>query len=394
MRKKIAEYLHSEEKNMFKLLEALVLQPSSSRSKKGVDAVGALVVESLQSSGMSLEIDRQSEVGDHLLFRSSACHKSQPSILLFGHMDTVFPIDSPFNWYKDDGEKIFGPGVIDMKGGLVCAVYAIKALAFCGLLEKIPITFLCNSDEEIGSSTSYELINAEAKKSLLALGFECGGLQGEVVTGRKGRLGYKLVVTGKAGHAAFAGADKASAILEMANKIIALEKLNDLDRKIVVNIGTVQGGIGPNTVADRAEAEIDTRFLSVADASDTSERIVRIVTQCSVLGTKTELIKTGERLPMEQTPQNSALFKIIQNEAQLLAIPCLEEMRSGVSDANTIAQNSIPVVDGLGPIGDCDHSDREYMVRASLPARVRLAACSIVSCWGTISDFDKAGESS
>lgn len=381
MREKISNFLAEEERRLFKLLEAMVLQPSSSRCKKGVDAVGAILIESLRSSGMLLEIAPESEVGDHLIFRSPACRDGRPSILLFGHMDTVFPVDSPFNWYKEIGEKVFGPGVIDMKGGLVCAVFAIKALASCGLLDEIPITFLCNSDEEIGSPTSFAVITAEAKKARLALGFECGGLHGEVVTGRKGKLGYRLIVSGKAGHAAFAGNNKASAILELAHKIIALEQLNDQDRKIVVNVGVISGGIGPNTVADRAVAEIDSRFFGLRDAVDTAEKIARISSQCTIPGTKAELVKTGDRLPMEQNSRNSGLFRLIFDEAQLLGLPCVEEMRSGVSDANTIFQAGIPLVDGLGPIGDCDHSDREYMLRESLPARTRLAAYSILRCW-------------
>ncbi len=366
---------------MFRLLENLVLQPSSSRYKKGVDEIGTILLESLRSSGMSHEVVAESEVGNHLIFRSPACRDGRSSILLFGHMDTVFPVDSPFNWYKEVGKKVFGPGVIDMKGGLVCAVYAIKALASCGLLQEIPITFLCNSDEEIGSPTSSSVFAAEAKKALSAFGFECGGLQGEVATGRKGKAGYKLIVSGKAGHAAFAGKDKASAILELAHKIIALEKLNDQDRKIVVNVGVIWGGIGPNTVADYAEAEIDCRFLSGSDAAEIAEKITRISLQCLISGTNAELLKTSERFPMEQNSGNSRLFRIIHDEAQLLGLPCIEELRSGVSDANTIAQAGIPLVDGMGPIGDCDHSDREYMIRESLPTRARLAAGSILASW-------------
>ena len=381
MREKIGEFVAQEEQGMFKLLEALVLQPSFSRCKKAVDAVGAILAKSLQDSGMHLEVVPQSEAGDHLIFRSPACRNHRSSILLFGHMDTVFPIDSSFNWYKEIGEKIFGPGVIDMKGGLVCAGYAIKALGSCGLLNEIPITFLCNSDEEIGSPTSTTLFTAEAQKALLSLGFECGGLQGQVATGRKGRLGYKLIVSGKAGHAAFAGKDKASAILELAHKIIALEKLNNQDRKVAVNIGVITGGIGPNTVAENAVAEIDSRFLCRSDAVDTAGRIAQICAQSTIAGTNAKLLETGGRLPMEQSARNSALFQVILNEAQILGLPCVEEMRSGVSDANTIAQAGIPLVDGLGPIGDGDHSDREYMIRASLPARTRLAAYSILGCW-------------
>ena len=381
MRTKIADFLHNQEKQMFRLLEALILQRSPSRYKEGVDAVGVLLQEALQGSGMAVENSRQTAFCDHLLFRSPAWDGNRLGILLFGHTDTVFPLDSPFNWYKDDGQRVCGPGVIDMKGGLVCALYAIKALAACGLLNTIPLTLLCNSDEEIGSPSSSSLFATEAGNSLLALGFECGGLRGEVATGRKGRSGYKLTVSGKAGHAAFAGADKASAILELAHKIVAIERLNDHDRQIVVNVGTVHGGIGANTVAETALADIDTRFLTLADAEETAERIARIAGVSTVAGTKAQIVKTGERLPMEQTEGNSRLFHLIADEARRLAIPCIAELRSGVSDANTIAQAKIPVVDGMGPCGDCDHSDREYMLRHSLSTRALLAACSILAGW-------------
>ena len=211
-----------------------------------------------------------------------------------------------------------GPGVIDMKGGLVAAVYAIKALAACDLLADIPLTLLCNSDEEIGSPSSTALFQAEARRSVAALGFECGGLGGEVVTGRKGRSGYRLIVTGRAGHAASAGADKASAILELAHKTIALEGLNDSRRGIVVNVGLIQGGIGPNTVSDHAAAEIDTRFLTRTDAEETAARLAEIASRSTVAGTTAALQYVGGRPPMEQNDRNSGLFQVIRAEAERL----------------------------------------------------------------------------
>lgn len=379
MRERIDQFCRREEGGMFRLLRDLVLQPSPSRCKPGVDAVGARLAAGLQTSGMVLETFRQSEFGDHLLFRTPAAAGGRPAILLFGHMDTVFPLDSPFNWYKDQDGTVSGPGVIDMKGGLVAAIYALKALAACELLADIPLTLLCNADEEIGSPSSTAIFQAEAGRSLAALGFECGGLNGEVVTGRKGRSGYRLIVTGRAGHAASAGADKASAILELAHKTIALEGLNDSRRGIVVNVGLIQGGIGPNTVSDHAAAEIDTRFLTRTDAAETAAHLAEITSRSTVAGTTAALEYVGGRPPMEQNDRNSGLFRIIRAEAERLGQPCMEELRSGVSDANTIAQCDIPVVDGMGPIGAGDHSDREYMLRHSLPDRVRLAACSILT---------------
>ncbi len=381
MSEKMLSYLDEHEKDQFRLLRELVLQPSFSYYKEGVDKVGELIRLQLENCGMKLEVVQEKEVGNQLIFRSAACSSEKRSILLAGHMDTVFPVDSTFNWYKEDNGKIFGPGVIDMKGGLVTAVFAIRAMAHCGLLDAIPLTFICNSDEEIGSPRSRKVIRSEAENCLLGMVFECGGLNGEVVTGRKGKAGYRMDVTGRAGHAAFAGADKASAILELAHKTIALEELNDDSKGIVVNVGVVQGGVGVNSVAETAGAEIDTRYLHEADARETAERIRLIAEKCSVVGTTSILKETSSRLPMERKRGNIKLFKLVEEQAELLDIQVREEFRGGVSDANTIAETSVPVIDGMGPIGDCDHSDREYMIKESLPARTKLAALSLVACW-------------
>lgn len=381
IRKSLIRFIDKHENEQFRLLEQLVLQQSYSRFKAGVDAVGNRIAASLQKNGMVLEVVREAEVGNQLLFRSPAYRVERPGLLLIGHMDTVYPVDSLFDWYRDDGSKVFGPGVADMKGGLVAAVYAIKALAACHLLEKIPLTFICNSDEEIGSPASEPMIRTEAARSLLGLGFECGGLDNDIVTGRKGKSGYLLVVRGQAGHAAFAEKDKASSILELAHKIIALERLNDPRRQVTVNVGMIKGGIGPNTVADKAIADIDIRFVKIDDARKIDEEVARIAGECFVPGTQADLHKTPPRLPMAQAPGNKSLYKLICREAEMLGMQCCEEFRSGVSDVNTIAEAGIPVVDGMGPIGGCDHSEKEYMIKESLPLRTKLAACSIVSSW-------------
>jgi glutamate carboxypeptidase len=385
IKKSLISFIDKHEKEQFRLLEQLVLQQSFSRFKAGVDAVGNRIAASLHETGMVLDVVRETEVGNQLLFRSPAYRIERPGLLLIGHMDTVYPVDSVFDWYRDDGSKVFGPGVIDMKGGLVTAIYALKALADCRLLEKIPLAFICNSDEEIGSPASEPLIRTEAARSLLGFGFECGGLHNDIVTGRKGKTSYLLVVKGQAGHAAFAETDKASAILELAHKIIALEHLNDHHRQITVNVGVIKGGIGPNTVADSAIADIDIRFVKIDDAEKIDIEIERIARECFVPGTWAELHRTPSRRPMVQAPGNKKLFQLICREAEMLGMSCCEEFRSGVSDVNTIAEAGIPVVDGMGPIGSCDHSDREYMIRESLLARTKLAALSVVSSWNCFS---------
>jgi glutamate carboxypeptidase len=380
MKERIISYLDEHEEDQFHLLRELVLQSSFSYYKEGIDRVGELVRRQLESCGMEVEVVREKEAGDQLIFRSAPCRREEKSILLVGHMDTVFPVDSPFNWYREDGGKVSGPGIIDMKGGLVVAVFAIRALAHCGLLDTLPVTLICNSDEEIGSPFSSRIIRREAAKCFLAMVFECGGLQGEIVTGRKGKAGYHLEVTGRAGHAAFAGRDKASAILELAHKTIAIEDLNDDAKGIVVNVGVIEGGVGVNSVAETAGVGIDTRYLYQEDAVETAEKIRKIAGESTIPGTSAILRETSSRMPMERSGRNMNLFHLVEEQAEFLGIQVREELRSGVSDANTIAENPVPVIDGMGPVGDCDHSDREYMIKESLPVRTKLAALSLIAC--------------
>ncbi len=382
MRKKLLTYLEKSATDQFRLLEELILQESHTLDKEGVDKVGAIITKSLSLEDLELDVVPVSERGNHLVFRSKGCRKGVKPILLAGHMDTVFPKGSSFNFYREDESKAYGPGIIDMKGGLVTAIFALKALGIAGLLAHIPLTFICNSDEEMGSLFSRDLIATEAKKSLCGLVFECGGLDGEIVTGRKGKVGYRIEVEGRAGHAAFtSGKPKASAVLELAHKTIQLEALNDADRQIVVNVGHVEGGSGANVVAEHANADIDTRFLTRSDSDDTLRRIQDIVTRATIAETKGHMEIISQRPPMEQSLGNRRLFSIFKKEANSLPLPLKEELRSGVSDANSIAACDIPVLDGLGPIGDLDHSDKEYMVKDSLKTRCQLTALSIYAIW-------------
>ncbi len=372
MQKRVEKYLAHHEKEMFSLLEDLVLIQSGTSNKAGVDLVGERICRALDDVDLDFERIRNRDLGDHFLFSTPVCKEGDKKILMTGHMDTVFPQDTAFNWYQDDSGKISGPGVIDMKGGLVTMIYAVKALAESGLMEKIPLTLFFNSDEEIGSPSSIPYLKREAEKSSCALIFECGGMNGEIVTGRRGKCGYRIDITGRAGHAAFAGTNKPSAILELSHQIQRLEALNDPDRGIVVNVGQVQGGIGPNTIAERASALVDTRYSSEEKGKLLAGEINKIISTPVVSGTNITLSVTNTRPVMKQERGNQKLFTIYYNLAASLGVTVREESRHGVSDANTLAGEGIPVLDGLGPIGEHDHSDREYMIKQTLPERTRI----------------------
>ncbi len=366
---------------MFDLLEKMVRIQSGTYNKSGVDEMGRLIMSTFQPHAVSCQVIEQDTLGNHLVVTSFCEERFDKQILLSGHMDTVFPEDTDFNWYKEESTHCFGPGVIDMKGGLVAGIFALKALDNETLLTKIPVTFFFNSDEEIGSPSSKEHLQKEARNSALAFVLETGGRNGEIVTGRKGNLSLELEIKGIAGHAAFAGKDKASAIVELAHKIIALESLNELGRGISVNVGKVHGGIGPNTVPEHALARIDFRFTGTSDKAALEKNISEIIQKPNIPKTSSHFAILSSRPPMPASQHNKKLFKAVQETAASIGLSVSEEFRAGVSDANLIAGEHTPVIDGLGPIGAMDHSEDEYMIKASLLQRSILLACSIIDCW-------------
>ncbi len=369
----ISTYIGTHKQDLYTLMETLVLIQSYSRNKAGVDRVCRHIAGIMDRMGFSCEVVQQHDLGNHLIARSPAAARDpKGQTLITGHMDTVFPEDSTFNWYKEDETNCYGPGVADMKGGLVVGIYALQALVDTGHLNDLPITFIFNSDEEIGSPSSRELIAREAKHARLAYVLEAGGIPNDIVTGRKGNFSISLNVNGKAGHAAFAGKDKASAILELAHKTLAIEALNQPEIGISANVGTITGGIGPNTVPDQAEARVDFRFLSPGDAADLQQRLDEIVNTPTVQGTSTSMQQVSGRPPMPQTAGNMEVFNKIKQLAHELGTPVQPELRQGVSDANIIAAQGIQVIDGLGPVGGKDHSEDEYILKESLWERTVL----------------------
>jgi glutamate carboxypeptidase len=383
--KEIISYLESQESNMFTLLEELVRIQSGTYNKKGIDRVANHIAKTFTGMQVIPEIIKEKPLGNHLIVRSLACSFSDTQVLFVGHMDTVFPADTDFNWYKEDENKSYGPGVADMKGGLVTGIFALRALDQMGLLEKIPITFLLNSDEEIGSRSSLDYIQKEANQSAFAFVLEAGGLGNKIVTGRKGNLSIELQVVGEAGHAAFAPKNKASAILEMAHKIIDLEALNDFDKGITINVGKVEGGIGSNTIPELSNALIDFRYIELEDLSYLEKKVSDISKKQVVQGTECRVDFLSGRPPMQQSNGNRMLFKQFEKIAASLGYTLQEEFRFGVSDANFIADMNVPVLDGLGPIGTKDHSRDEYIIKESLLQRTILLACGLLACWDAYS---------
>lgn len=379
--------MHTEtQAAMLALLERVVRINSHTPNKAGSDAVGRIFEAELQALGFEVERVPHTDVGDTLVARSPAAAAPRAGqLLLCGHMDTVFPQSLGFDCFErfeqQGQDAVRGPGVIDMKGGLVVALFAIQALRDSGCLEGLPLCFVLNADEEIGSPRSHAPILAEVRRSACALVFECAGHGGEVVTARKGKRGLRLTCQGRAGHVGQAGAAKPSAILELAHKIVALEACNAPKRGVSVNVGRIEGGTGGNTVPELAEAHVDCRFVTEADGAALAAACNKIVEQSMVFGVRCRLEELGGRPPMETGEGTRELFELVRTAGQELGLVLLEERRGGVSDANDIAAAGVPVLDGLGPVGDRDHSTEEYVLVESLFARTGLAAAAMAKAW-------------
>ncbi len=377
----IPDFVSSHEGQMFSLLRDMVLIQSGSRNKEGVDRVVRLISSFFKNTPLNVREVIQQEYGNHLIVSTSAADECERHILITGHTDTVFPPDTSFNWYREDEEKAYGPGVIDMKGGLVAGMFALKALISAGLDKTIPVRFLFNSDEEIGSPSSRNIIEELADRSIFGFVLECGSLDGSIVTGRKGKIGIRLTAEGGAGHAAFAGKVKPSAILGLAHKIIEVEALNDVKQGISFNVGKFEGGTAPNVVAKHALADVDVRYMIPEQREQVIRSIGKIADKKDVPGVESRFEIVSERPPMPQTEGNRRLYRLVRQVGKSLGLDIGDEFRSGVSDANLIAGRGIAVVDGLGPVGDFDHSEEEYMIKKSLPERCALLALSLIECW-------------
>lgn len=371
------DYLHSKKQEMINLLETIVNTDSNSYDKEGVDQVGALLKEKFEEIGMYVKVHRQIKQGNHL--EITADRESQPKILIVSHMDTVFPKgEAEKRPFSIIGDKAYGPGVNDEKASHVQLLYAMKALKESGSTAINNVHIIFNSDEEIGSISSKALIEEAATGKDYSLIVECGRPNDGVVTERKGVGHFAMKVQGKSAHAGVEPEIGISAIEELAYKVIRLQKLNDYDQGLTVNVGLIKGGTSVNTVSPHAEAEIDVRVKNKDQAMNITKSINKIATEETVQGTRTELTGSVGRPPMERTDESEKLFHAVQEAGKELGFDIHEVSTGGGSDAAFTASKGIPTIDGMGPIGEFSHSETaEYTDLNSLVDRTVLLAKTI-----------------
>ncbi len=360
------------------LLKRIVLIESPSTEKAAVDHLVSLVADEIVALKAELSIERQSQVGDQLVARWNTA-SGQPGILLLCHLDTVFATGTLARQSLRvvDG-KLYGPGVLDMKAGIVLALTAIRVLQEANAMPARPITALFTTDEEIGSDYSRPLIEELAKQSNLVLCLEPALADGALKTSRKGTGEIEIITRGKAAHA---GADHErgrNAIEELAYHILSAQRLTNYVSGTTVNVGIIRGGTRTNVVPDEAHAWTDFR-LAVPEEVD---RLLQwaAALQPVIPGAQVEARVTVNRPPMPRDDLMAVTFQKAQQIASQIGLTIAEGSTGGASDANYVAPLGVPVLDGLGALGNGAHSEREYVEIASLPERAALLA-ALLSEW-------------
>lgn len=358
------------------LIEDLVLIESPTTSKSGLDELGRFVSAEMEARGARVRTDEQTKAGNHQI---GAWGEGGGGLLLLAHLDTVHPLGSldhmPFEKREN---RLFGPGVQDMKASIAMALTAIEILGQNKKLGKNNVTLLCTSDEETGSRTSKSLIEQMALEHELVICLEPALPGGDLKTWRKGTLAFRVEAIGKAAHAGSNIKDGVNAILEMTRQIPGIIALADENAETTINAGVIQGGTRSNVVPDLCWLKVDVR----AKTKGEGDRIEAAMLALEPILDGAEIrVKGGwNRPPMERNEQMLKTFKRAQGIANDLGVSVSEGGTGGGSDANFVAALGVPVLDGLGAIGTGAHTKHEQIEIASLAERTALMA-ALISEW-------------
>ncbi|CAM3698753.1 Carboxypeptidase G2 precursor [Vibrio aerogenes CECT 7868] len=367
----VSGWLRDHEPAMKHLLETLVNIDSFSHDPDGVSQVRDCLAGVLEQAGIQVRrLDEQNtcallaEVGEN----SARCY------FLTGHMDTVFTkgtvAERP---YREEDGMAYGPGVADMKAGLVMNTFLM--MVFHRLHQQHPLPFtlkmMATGDEEIGSPNGQHLIREYLQGADAVFNAEPGRVSGNVVSARKGGGSYRIDVTGRAAHAGVNHADGASAIEALARMIQSVHQLTDYQAGITTNVGLISGGTTPNTVAQQASAMVDVRFKTAELGEALAQKLEQCVVQHGVPGVLGALTKVAGFLPFEARMSES-LLRLYRTQAQQIGVEVDGEFTGGCSDAGWTASMGIPTLCGTGPVGGHAHTDREYCDLTTLVERALI----------------------
>ena len=372
MEEKILSYLKEHEDEIFADLKMLVAAEASSADIQELAACRQVLTGLIRERVGSEAVVYEAE-GGHNPIRFEY-GQGEEQVLLIGHYDTVCTIGS-MDYYIEDG-RLHGPGVLDMKSGLVSAIWSMKAYKDLGIDPGKKLVMVINADEEIRSPESSDIICGLAKGCKAALVCEPAVSNGDLKTGRKGSMGFNVTIHGKASHAGLNPKAGINAVEEMAREIQYIHSLTDYEVGTTLNVGICSGGTKANVVPDLARMVVDCRYMKMSEG----ERIKKLIEELppSVPGTTRE-VETDEGMPpMEQTPGNLGLFELAAESGKKLGLTFSHQFVGGGSDGNKVSAMGIPTLDGLGAVGDGAHAVNEHLIIDQYIPRIALLASLII----------------
>ena len=370
------DWLASRRGEMEALLEAIVNIDSPSADPAGTNAVAEVLAEFLRRPGIAVERIPVAGAGDVL--KATVAGGSGAPVILMGHRDTVFPNGTAAKRpFTRRGDVATGPGVADMKSGVVSGCFVLAALAAAGGAP-FPVTAIFTADEEVGSTASHAEIERTAKGARAVLNLEPGRASGNVVKARKGGAAVEIEIAGKAAHSGSAPQNGRSAIEALARKIVRLHALTDYETGITANVGVIAGGTVRNMVAPWAKAELDLRFVESAQWPDLLARVEAILAADDVPGTTATWSVGAIFRPLEEKMSCDLLARY-RTAAASLGFAVDGEFSGGCADSGFTASLGIPSLCGLGPVGDHSHTEREYSRLDTLVPRAQAVALTLLS---------------
>lgn len=370
----VEDYTQQRLSRYIEELSELCAIDSNSYYKPGLDEVALYLAKRMRGIGMNVTIIEHPDYGNDLL--GVVRGRGKGNVLLLGHMDTVYPVGTAASRpVRVEGNTILGPGVSDMKGCVLSALYAIEALIAKDYDQFGEIRFLCVSDEEILQRHSIDLIRETSENCQEVLVLEAARANGDIVSARKGNAGYTLSVRGRSAHAGVEPEKGRNAIVELAYQTLQLQSLQGWREGITINPGRFLGGTALNVVPDYAEVQLDMRFIYQQDRIATEQRWHEMLQRHKVPGAEVSLKTWPDcREPMVCSAESLQLATQAQNLSQLLGFSVNHVLTGGTSDASYTSSYGIPTLDGLGPIGGLDHSPDEYLLAESVAPRTALLA--------------------
>jgi glutamate carboxypeptidase len=374
----LLQFCQEHQAEMLETLKRMVGIESPSDNKAAVDRLGQFLAQEFERIGGKVTVDPQTKYGNHLKAEFSGSSSGKP-VMLLGHFDTVWPLGTLAGMpFRMDAGRAYGPGVYDMKAGIVMMLFAVRAIQAVAKSAgkdtgRRPVIVLLDTDEEVGSATGRPLVEATARACEAVLVMEpAQGPLGHLKTSRKGVGAYTLRVHGQASHAGVDFEKGHSAIVELARQILEVAKFTNLSRGTTVNPGVIQGGTRSNVVAAEAWVVVDVRIAHAADAAELEQQFAALRPfdpHCTL-----EVSGGLNRPPMERSEGTARMFRVAQQLAQTIGMALDESSTGGGSDGNFTAAMGIPTLDGLGAVGEGAHAVQESIVIEELPRRAALLA--------------------